>query len=239
MREPVSSHRPSVASLGPIWAIDPDKETAHNENPRRIADRVTQLTALPCLIEHHSVATAERLTELGPSAILIGGQGTPWWEYSSQELEPIMQVVREATCAILGICGGHQLIAMAFGGRVAPMRVEMEGKGPGYSGCFEEKGWGLVRTVRDDPLFAGVNAVSELWLNHCEEVKGVPEGFIRLAEGGICRVMAMRHALRPLYGVQFHPEANWEEHPAGRAIMASFLRIAGLHAGAHPGEPGG
>jgi hypothetical protein len=38
----------------------------------------------------------------------------------------------------------------------------------------------------------------------------------------------MRHHDRPIYGTQFHPEAKWDESPAGPTIMRNFMRICGL-----------
>ena len=41
-------------------------------------------------------------------------------------------------------------------------------------------------------------------------------------------VMAFRHRELPIHGVQFHPESIATEH--GHALLANFLRLAGVQA---------
>ena len=42
----------------------------------------------------------------------------------------------------------------------------------------------------------------------------------------------MAHVSRPVVGLQFHPESILTEH--GYAMLANFLRLAGIGQGAHP-----
>ncbi len=63
---------------------------------------------------------------------------------------------------------------------------------------------------------------------HYCEVKKLPPEFVLLASNENCRIQAMRHASRPLYGVQFHPESYVETYPHGRTILRNFFRLAGL-----------
>lgn len=59
-------------------------------------------------------------------------------------------------------------------------------------------------------------------------MKAVPPGFEVIASNENCRVQAMRHRTRPIWGTQFHWERYSDEHPHGRTIMLNFLRVAGL-----------
>jgi GMP synthase (glutamine-hydrolysing) len=94
------------------------------------------------------------------------------------------------------------------------------------------KEWGpsRIRILRDDPLFAGLGDSAVVEQRHFWELTALPEGFARLAGSEACAIQAMRHATRPLYGVQFHPERYTEAHPDGRVILANFFRLAGLAA---------
>jgi anthranilate synthase/aminodeoxychorismate synthase-like glutamine amidotransferase len=51
----------------------------------------------------------------------------------------------------------------------------------------------------------------------------LPEALVATAwtEDGL--IMAMRHRLLPIFGVQFHPESIMTQH--GHAMLANFLRI--------------
>ena len=55
-----------------------------------------------------------------------------------------------------------------------------------------------------------------------------PEEFVLLASNENCKIQAMRHKERPIYGTQFHAE-NWEEpYLHGRQIISNFFSLAGL-----------
>jgi GMP synthase (glutamine-hydrolysing) len=49
--------------------------------------------------------------------------------------------------------------------------------------------------------------------------------FVLLASGDHCRIEAMRHRTRPLYGTQFHPEACAEPFLHGKRLLANFAAI--------------
>jgi anthranilate synthase component 2 len=55
---------------------------------------------------------------------------------------------------------------------------------------------------------------------------GMPNVLTVDAETADGEVMAVSHATRPVYGVQFHPESIGSEH--GMTMLANFLRRAGL-----------
>lgn len=93
---------------------------------------------------------------------------------------------------VLGICAGMQALAVTFGGQV-----------------YSQTGIGMtdIRITSGDPLLPAVASFPayELHGNACT----VPPGFLALAEseGG---VQVIRHPLRPVYGVLFHPEVRNE-----------------------------
>ena len=61
-----------------------------------------------------------------------------------------------------------------------------------------------TETINDPELFC---RQMMLRCAHYCEVKKLPPGFELLASSGHCRIAAVRHRDRPLYGTQFHPEA--------------------------------
>ena len=112
---------------------------------------------------------------------------------------------------VLGICLGMQLIANELGGEV---------------GAGEYGGYADV-TVRieddDDPLIGSLAPETRVWASHADEVKAVPEGFIRTGSSDVCDVEAMSDTDRDLYGVQWHPEVAHTEE--GEAVFENFLEI--------------
>jgi len=101
-------------------------------------------------------------------------------------------LVREAAhrgIPILGICFGHQLVHSAFGGRVEEGRTRHQ----------------LVQaTLGDDPLFVDMKPVVPVL--HGDYVVEPAAGFETIATADYYEPLATRHATRPIWTVQFHPE---------------------------------
>ena len=118
--------------------------------------------------------------------------------------------VKELDIPILGICLGHQLIAKVFGGEV--------GKG-NVGGYAEVK----VRILEDDVIFSGLPRVLKVWASHADEVKKLPKDLKVLAESDICKIEALKHKSKPIYGVQWHPEVYHTER--GEDFYRNFINI--------------
>lgn len=111
---------------------------------------------------------------------------------------------------VLGICLGHQILALARGGEVRR----------GRSG-----GYGLVEVEIDEPddLLTGYPSCIRVWASHADEVARAPPGFTVLAHSDICQVEAMALPSERLYGLQWHPEVSHTEN--GRLVFENFFRI--------------
>jgi membrane dipeptidase len=178
-------------------------------------------------IMHFGKVSPAYLSEASPGALILGPQGTPWWEYSKEELDRFAGAVTGFPGPILGICGGHQFLAMAFGGTVGPISCPEHAKG--YEGCDAERGLvSLDAQPAQAPLLDGLPPAIVVMENHYEEVKRVPPGFAVLASSPRSPAQIIVHEERPIYGVQFHPERADDNHPHGRRILENFLRLAGL-----------
>lgn len=205
--------------------------------------RFEQLSGEPCLVLHMSQATPEVVRALRPRALLLSGCGTWFRDFDVQEFYVFEDMIN-ATAEIptLGFCGSHQLLGFMFNRgfrnleRVIdePMRALRPGEpqigavNADSMGFFVEQGFYPIRIVQADPLFAGLPDPFIVRESHVCEVKTLPPGFELLATNDNCRVQAMKHRDRPLYGTQFHPEAWQEEYPQGREIVRNFFRIAGV-----------
>lgn len=164
---------------------------------------------------HYSNLTEDRLAGMAPRALILAPSPDPWSRYPAKTLAAAEQAVRHFRGPLLGIGGGHQLLARAWGAEVRDMADE---KG--------EFGTVKVRIVREDPLWAGLPTEFDAVTGHREEVAAVPEDFVPLAETDACRVQAMRHSSRPIYGLQFRPEDPRGARLPARGIVRNFLVVA-------------
>jgi GMP synthase (glutamine-hydrolysing) len=174
------------------------------------------------LIEPLGAVSLDRVRNLSPSHIILSGQSHPWDDYSAESLAGVFEVIHEASQPILGVCGGHQQIALAYGSPVDLMeRLE---PGEGYQGAKRERGYYEVETTGVG-IFEDLPDRITVWHSHCDEVKELPPAFKRTAFNQTCKIQAMQHETRPLFGVQFHPELFNEEFPAGRRMIENFLAL--------------
>lgn len=111
---------------------------------------------------------------------------------------------------LLGICYGHHQIGQVWGSKVS-------------KGKSAEYGVGEVEIDDEDVIFKGIPKKLRTWVSHFDEVKEMPEGFVKLAHSEVCGIEAMRHKELPVFGVQFHPEVWHTEH--GEDILRNFLEI--------------
>ena len=192
-------------------------------SPREIRAVLGRLIpGLEILIEPFQNVSLERVRSLRPSHIILSGQSHPWEQYPAGSLAGVFDVIKHASQPILGVCGGHQQIAIAYGAEVGLMgRVEA---GEGYNGAKRERGFLPIENTGEG-LFKGLPSEITVWHNHCDEVKELPDGFRATASNETCKIQAMQEKGRRVYGVQFHPELFNDDHPEGRHVVENFLKL--------------
>ncbi len=176
--------------------------------------------------------TIENMTKLRPAFLVLGPNGIPWCRYKGKNGEDLANffkalpvIIEDMRIPVIGICGGHQALALAFGGKVGPVRG-------GEDDCFPyghnptEKGRRDIYIVHKDPLFSDMDKSLNLVESHYDEVKRLPKGFITLGENELCPYQIIRHPDRPAYGVQAHTEYFMNSRPDGGILLRNFLDIA-------------
>lgn len=115
---------------------------------------------------------------------------------------------------LLGICLGHQAIAVACASVVEPTQP-VHGK---------------IANVRHDGsgIFVGLPSPFSATRYHSLGVANPRPPLVANAWSDDGMVMAMRHEHAPVHGVQFHPESVASEH--GLALLAAFLRVTTVNA---------
>lgn len=192
-------------------------------SPREIFDALHRLRpGTDVRIERFLDVSLHRVEELSPTHIVLSGQSHPWNNYTPESLAGVFDVIRNAPQPILGVCGGHQQIALANGATVDVMK--RLGPGEGYENCLRERGYFDIQTDGEG-IFAGLPTRLIVWHSHFDEVKALPDGFKRTASNETCAIQAMQHTSRAVYGVQFHPELFDDEYTHGRSVVNNFLDL--------------
>lgn len=156
----------------------------------------------------------EEVRTLAPGAVLVGpGPGGP------EEAGCSVEVLRRLEgVPVLGVCLGHQALAVAFGGRVSPTPDLVHGE----LRPVRHDGRGVFRGLPDPVPFTRYNSLG------VEEASLPAELEVSARQEGSGAILGLRHRSRPLESVQFHPESFLCVEPHGRQLLASFLDSAGL-----------
>jgi para-aminobenzoate synthetase component II len=115
---------------------------------------------------------------------------------------------------ILGVCLGHQAVAVAYGGTVGRAPELLHGK----TSVVHHDGSGVLASLPDGFTATRYHslAVDPATVPDVLEVTGrTPSGV----------VMALRHRELAVEGVQFHPESVLTEH--GHRLLANWLTVCG------------
>jgi GMP synthase (glutamine-hydrolysing) len=148
---------------------------------------------------------AAELKKLNPKGIILSGGPSSVYESGAPKCDP---AIFDLGVPILGICYGMQLGCQILGAQVKPAKAR-------------EFGRAKLHVLRDDSLVRGLPEDTTVWMSHGDQVHNLTNDFIALAETPTCPFAAAKHASRPFYGVQFHPEVT--HTPRGEQIFQNFL----------------
>jgi len=175
---------------------------------------------LQTLAVPHYEVSLEMLNSLEPkpTAIILSGNNAnypnlPMFEYNGE-----YEIIRKSDIPILGICCGHQQLAMAYGYTYARSMGWED-----ISSMEKPKDLSQIKKVKDDPIFAGMKDPFTAVEIHGWAVAFIPDDFELLALSEY--VQAIRHRSRMVYGEQFHAEikASYNE---GTPYLVNFLKMA-------------
>lgn len=191
-----------------------------------LGELVKQLSGQDYMVKSYSEADLKFLDEYPEiSGIILGGSNTVWDNMFMDVYDKEFEIVREASIPILGICGGHQLMAIAYGCGVR--RVDFG---------FEEHVFTEVDIVKDTALTQGLDGRVYAFESHkcgvykiTEEIEGIMSS-VKTPYQGI-KVKGENK-----FGVQFHPEldhtaseSKYKADPAievsGNKLLINFLNL--------------
>jgi anthranilate synthase component 2 len=164
------------------------------------------------VVARNDTVSVEDIARSNPAAIVMSpGPRIP------EEAGVCVDLVRSlgSTVPMLGVCLGHQAIGVAYGATVVRAPAVVHGK----VGAVHHIGAGVLRGL-DDPFMA------TRYHSLIVATAGLPQALEATAWSDDGLIMAMRHRVFPVEGVQFHPESIGT--PAGHALLRNFLDTAGI-----------
>ncbi len=137
--------------------------------------------------------------------LIFSGGPSSVYEPNAPRLHPR---ILEVNLPILGLCYGHQLLAQITGSKVEP------------ASCKE---YGIAQVTIDKPvgILEGLGEKEQVWMSHGDTVFAPPSEFEALAHTENCPVAAFRHKIKPIYGLQWHPEVIHTEK--GMRMLENFI----------------
>jgi anthranilate synthase component 2 len=161
-----------------------------------------------CRVIRNDVTTVKALLALKPKGLILSpGPGRP------EDAGVLVELIRRAPEAlpILGVCLGHQATALAYGGRVVRAKHLMHGK----TCVINHDGKGVYSGLPKRLTVARYHSLVA--------AEPLPGDFIATSRAEDGSLMGLRHRLRPIEGVQFHPESV--ATPLGLKMLKNFLAL--------------
>jgi len=184
----------------------------HDSFVHTLVGYLNELGAGTALIEADEIADAATAIAGHAGVLVSPGPGTP--EAAGASIA-IVHAAADAGIPLLGVCLGHQAIAVAFGATVAHAPELMHG---------------MVSEVQHDGrgVFEGMPQPFAAGRYHSLAVvrETLPAELTVTAETASGVVMGLAHATRPVWGVQFHPESVLTE--GGYRLLGNWLERVGV-----------
>ena len=173
---------------------------------------------------HFTEVTAEKLREAAPALIVLSPKSEPIGRNEGMRILETLKTVTAHEAPILGICLGHQVLAMSRGGGLGRKAQEDE---EGNRTFLSEWGPTMIDIVKDDPIFTGLPRKPRFCASesHRALVTGEIDGAVVLASTEICETQIIKYTGKPWYTFQCHIEREWEfACPEACVLFKNVLR---------------
>lgn len=166
-----------------------------------IARRVRELNVYCEIIPYNKVFQLEKNIK----GVILSGSPSSVNDQNAPQFD--MNIFPE-NFPVLGICYGAQLIVKNAGGIVSKSKSREYGRAK----IFKNNNSILLKNISDE---------SQVWMSHADTIEKMPNNFDVVASSESIPVAAYKVSLKPVYGLQFHPEVTHTIDGAG--ILKNFL----------------
>ena len=157
------------------------------------------------VFQHDEITPQQVDTKIQPTHLVLSpGPGRP--EHAGYLLDMVTYFFDKIP--ILGVCLGHQAIALALGGEVVYAKEIQHGKAS----------W-IHHT--QSGIFDSISTPMQVGRYHSLAVR-IQNNFKVTAQTDDGEIMGIEHVNLPIFGIQFHPESILT--PQGPNLISNFLR---------------
>ncbi|MEI7885611.1 MAG: gamma-glutamyl-gamma-aminobutyrate hydrolase family protein [Clostridia bacterium] len=193
---------------------------------KQVGETLKVLSGMEFMTKRYYEVNAKFLEEHPEiTGIILGGCNSNWDDIYFDIYEGEMEMIREAKVPILGICAGHHLMAIAYGGGVR--RADFG---------HEERFFTEMQVVKKSLLTEGLSENPYVFEYHYCAVYELPENCELLMASPKTKIQSFKVKGENKFGVQFHPELDVEafdpmfkasdpNRANGNAILKNFLSI--------------
>jgi len=180
-----------------------------------IARRIRELNVYSEVVPHDvSPRDIKHLDErLNIKGLILSGGPTSVYDEQAPRLN---DEILSLGLPVLGICYGHQLLALMSGGKVKRA---------------SKKEYGVANAIIDKPrgVLRDLDKQEEVWMSHGDNVVAIHRDYEILAHTKNCSIAAFRHKLKPICGLQWHPEVTHTK--SGKLMLRNFVfKVCGCEA---------
>lgn len=151
-----------------------------------LRERGCRLTVYP-----YGTEASEILRDKPDGVFLTNGPGDP--EEATEAVEQVRNLIRTSELPMFGICMGHQILAIALGGKTYKLKYGHRG---GNHGVYDKNTKRSCITSQNHGYAVQYESII---------LKGMEVTHLNLNDG---TVEGMEHRDLPVFSVQFHPEAS-------------------------------
>lgn len=172
-----------------------------------IEHMLSSLTDEQIMCVRNDKLSLKEVIALDPSAIIL----SPGPSHPKDSKLSLEVLDANFSCPILGVCLGHQAIALSQKASIKTLDIPKHGK---------------ISSIRakKSALFNDLPETFEVMRYHSLYVDDLPDEFLVTAKSlDDDVIMAFEHKSKPIFGVQFHPESYFTQF--GVKILQNFLSL--------------